>query len=165
MELSLFSRDVIALTTAVALSHNTFAALCLGGLKLLTGNLGRAIIETSAVKPEHQAVEAPAIVFNNQEELIAALDRGELRRDFAARESRLPLLPGVMTPSELIAACAAGFREMKLFPARQAGGTEMLKALAGHSRTCCSVPRAASPPRWRRSSWRCQTSPAWAALG
>jgi 2-dehydro-3-deoxyphosphogluconate aldolase/(4S)-4-hydroxy-2-oxoglutarate aldolase len=50
---------------------------------------------------------------------------------WAARESRLPLLPGVMTPSELIAASAAGFREMKLFPARQAGGTEMLKALAG----------------------------------
>jgi 2-dehydro-3-deoxyphosphogluconate aldolase/(4S)-4-hydroxy-2-oxoglutarate aldolase len=50
---------------------------------------------------------------------------------WAARESRLPLLPGVMTPSELIAACAAGFREMKLFPARQAGGTEMLEALAG----------------------------------
>jgi 2-dehydro-3-deoxyphosphogluconate aldolase/(4S)-4-hydroxy-2-oxoglutarate aldolase len=50
---------------------------------------------------------------------------------WAARESRLPLLPGVMTPSELIAASATGFREMKLFPARQAGGTEMLKALAG----------------------------------
>lgn len=55
-----------------------------GGLKLLTGNLGRAIIKTSAVKPEHQAVEAPAIVFNNQEELMAAFDRGELRRDFVA---------------------------------------------------------------------------------
>jgi 2-dehydro-3-deoxyphosphogluconate aldolase/(4S)-4-hydroxy-2-oxoglutarate aldolase len=49
----------------------------------------------------------------------------------AARESGLPLLPGVMTPSDVIAARLAGFREMKLFPAQQAGGMGMLKALAG----------------------------------
>lgn len=49
----------------------------------------------------------------------------------AARESGLPLLPGVMTPSEVIAARLAGFREMKLFPAQQAGGIGMLQALAG----------------------------------
>mgnify|MGYP001416572172 CR=1 FL=1 len=49
----------------------------------------------------------------------------------AARETGLPLLPGVMTPSEVIAARLAGFREMKLFPAQQAGGMGMLRALAG----------------------------------
>ena len=49
----------------------------------------------------------------------------------AARASALPLLPGVMTPSDVIAAGAAGFRELKLFPAKQAGGVAMLKALAG----------------------------------
>ena len=49
----------------------------------------------------------------------------------AARETGLPLLPGVMTPSEVIAARLAGFRELKLFPAQQAGGIGMLKALAG----------------------------------
>lgn len=49
----------------------------------------------------------------------------------AARDSGLPLLPGVMTPSELIAARAAGFTELKLFPAQQAGGIGMLKALGG----------------------------------
>jgi 2-dehydro-3-deoxyphosphogluconate aldolase / (4S)-4-hydroxy-2-oxoglutarate aldolase len=49
----------------------------------------------------------------------------------AARRSRLPLLPGVMTPSDVIAARAAGFSALKLFPAQQAGGLEMLKALAG----------------------------------
>lgn len=43
----------------------------------------------------------------------------------------LPLLPGVMTPSEIIAARAAGFRALKFFPAQQAGGIGMLKALAG----------------------------------
>lgn len=49
----------------------------------------------------------------------------------AARESRLPLLPGVMTPSEVIAARNAGFDALKLFPAQQAGGIGMLKALGG----------------------------------
>jgi 2-dehydro-3-deoxyphosphogluconate aldolase/(4S)-4-hydroxy-2-oxoglutarate aldolase len=48
-----------------------------------------------------------------------------------ARDSGLPLLPGVMTPSDVIAARAAGFTEMKLFPAQQAGGIGMLKALGG----------------------------------
>ena len=38
---------------------------------------------------------------------------------------------GVMTPSDVIAARAAGFTELKLFPAQQAGGINMLKALAG----------------------------------
>ncbi len=49
----------------------------------------------------------------------------------AARGARFPLLPGVMTPTELIAGRAAGFEVFKLFPAQQAGGVEMLKALAG----------------------------------
>jgi 2-dehydro-3-deoxyphosphogluconate aldolase/(4S)-4-hydroxy-2-oxoglutarate aldolase len=49
----------------------------------------------------------------------------------SSRASNLPLLPGVMTPSELIAARAAGFAEVKLFPAAQAGGIKMLKALGG----------------------------------
>jgi len=55
-----------------------------GGLKVLNGNLGRAVIKTSAVAPEHRVVEAPAIVFDTQEALMAAFDRGELRRDFVA---------------------------------------------------------------------------------
>ena len=49
----------------------------------------------------------------------------------AARASGLPLLPGVMTPSEVMAAREAGFRQLKLFPAVPAGGIGMLNALAG----------------------------------
>ncbi len=49
----------------------------------------------------------------------------------AAHETGLPLLPGVMTPSDVIAARMAGFGELKLFPAQQAGGIGMLKALGG----------------------------------
>jgi phosphogluconate dehydratase len=55
-----------------------------GGLKLLTGNLGRAVIKSSAVKPEHRVVEAPAIVFENQEAFLAAFKAGQLDRDFVA---------------------------------------------------------------------------------
>ncbi len=49
----------------------------------------------------------------------------------ASNANEMPLLPGVMTPSDIIAARAAGFNELKLFPAQQAGGVGMLKALAG----------------------------------
>jgi 2-dehydro-3-deoxyphosphogluconate aldolase/(4S)-4-hydroxy-2-oxoglutarate aldolase len=49
----------------------------------------------------------------------------------AARSSGLPWLPGVMTPSEVLAARAAGLCQLKLFPAQPAGGVAMLKALYG----------------------------------
>ena len=49
----------------------------------------------------------------------------------AAKRSGLPLLPGVMTPSEVMAAREAGFRQLKLFPAVPAGGVGMLNAIAG----------------------------------
>jgi len=55
-----------------------------GGLKLLQGNLGRSVIKVSAVKPEHQVVEAPAVVFDSQEAVLDAFRRGELHRDFIA---------------------------------------------------------------------------------
>jgi len=55
-----------------------------GGLRLLKGNLGRSVIKTSAVPEDRHIIEAPAIVFDAQEELLAAFDRGELERDFVA---------------------------------------------------------------------------------
>ena len=55
-----------------------------GGIRLLTGGLGRAVMKTSAVKPQHLVVEAPALVFDDQESLLAAFKRGELDRDFIA---------------------------------------------------------------------------------
>lgn len=48
----------------------------------------------------------------------------------AARGARFPLLPGVMTPTEMIAARNSGFNVLKLFPAQQAGGAGMLRAVA-----------------------------------
>jgi len=55
-----------------------------GGIKVLDGKLGRCVIKTSAVKPEHQVVEAPAIVFERQDDLLDAFKRGELEKDFVA---------------------------------------------------------------------------------
>ncbi|MDB5474197.1 MAG: phosphogluconate dehydratase, partial [Devosia sp.] len=55
-----------------------------GGLKLLTGNLGRSVIKVSAVKPEHRVIEAPARVFHGQEGLQAAFKAGELTGDMIA---------------------------------------------------------------------------------
>ncbi|MFC6673022.1 phosphogluconate dehydratase [Marinobacterium aestuariivivens] len=55
-----------------------------GGLKVLDGNLGRGVIKISAVAPEHQVVEAEAIVFDDQDQLAEAFKRGELERDFVA---------------------------------------------------------------------------------
>ena len=49
----------------------------------------------------------------------------------AAQDCPIPLLPGVMTPTEVMRAMDAGFRFLKLFPAEQTGGLAMLKALAG----------------------------------
>lgn len=52
-----------------------------GGLRLLTGNLGRAVIKLSAVSPEHRMVTAPARVFDDQVTLLEAFGRGELTGD------------------------------------------------------------------------------------
>ncbi|TNY36474.1 phosphogluconate dehydratase [Thermomonospora catenispora] len=52
-----------------------------GGLRTVTGNLGRAVVKISAVAPEHRVVEAPARVFGSQQELHAAFEAGELDRD------------------------------------------------------------------------------------
>ena len=52
-----------------------------GGLKLLTGNLGRSVIKVSAVPDDRQVIEAPARVFDSQEALQQAFSAGELDRD------------------------------------------------------------------------------------
>jgi phosphogluconate dehydratase len=55
-----------------------------GGLQLLTGNLGKAVIKVSAVAEEHQTVTAPAKVFSSQSALQDAYTRGELNQNFIA---------------------------------------------------------------------------------
>jgi len=68
--------------TIVAGVDNPFLAD--GGLVLLDGNIGRAIIKISAVQEKHRIVKAPAVVFDSQEALIAAFEEGSLEKDFIA---------------------------------------------------------------------------------
>jgi phosphogluconate dehydratase len=55
-----------------------------GGLRLVDGNIGRAIVKTSAMKEEHYTVSAPARVFHSQEAFTDAFNEGELECDFVA---------------------------------------------------------------------------------
>lgn len=69
------SLDSEVLTTASAPFQEN------GGLKLLKGNLGRAVIKVSAVAEQHRLVEAPAVVIDDQNKLEALFQAGELDKD------------------------------------------------------------------------------------
>lgn len=66
-------KDVIASIDKPFSSH--------GGLKVMSGNLGRAIMKTSAVDKDHQVIEAPAVIFNSQYDLEAEFKAGNLDKD------------------------------------------------------------------------------------
>lgn len=55
-----------------------------GGLRMLHGNLGRGVIKVSSVPDDRLVIEAPAVVFHDQDDIKRAFDRGELNRDFIA---------------------------------------------------------------------------------
>lgn len=55
-----------------------------GGLKVMSGNIGRAIMKVSAVDEQHQIIVAPAVVFNDQHELEQRVKSGELNKNFVA---------------------------------------------------------------------------------
>lgn len=117
-------------------------ALVAGGIRVLEVTLrtahGLAAIRAIAEQVPEAIVGVGTLT--RPEEFAAARDAGAVfgvspgltaALVGAARASGLPLLPGVMTPSEVMAAREAGFAQLKLFPAVPAGGVGMLKALAG----------------------------------
>jgi phosphogluconate dehydratase len=80
-----------------------------GGLKLLRGNLGAAVIKVSAVTPERQVIEAPARVFHSQAALQATFKAGELDRDVICvvrfqgpKANGMPELHGLTPPLGLL---------------------------------------------------------------
>jgi phosphogluconate dehydratase len=104
-----------------------------GGLRLLTGNLGRAVIKTSAMAHEHHVVEAPALVFNDQQEVIAAFKAGKLARDFVAvvrfqgpRANGMPELHK-LTPS-LTSLQSKGFQVALVTDGRMSGASGSVPA-------------------------------------
>jgi len=125
-------------TDAVPLAR----ALVAGGIRVLEVTLrtAAALESVRAIRAEVPEALVGVGTITTPAELDAAQAAGavfgvspgaspSLLRAIAA--SGLPFLPGVMTPSEVIAARDAGFDAMKLFPAAQAGGIGMLKALGG----------------------------------
>ncbi|MDK4530830.1 phosphogluconate dehydratase [Kingella kingae] len=81
-----------------------------GGLRLMKGNVGRGVIKVSAVKDSHRIIEAPAIVFNDQKEVLTAFERGELDgKDFVcvvrfqgARANGMPELHKLTPPLAIL---------------------------------------------------------------
>ncbi len=117
-------------------------ALVAGGIRVLEVTL-RTVHGLPAIRAIAQQVPQAIVgvgTLTQPEEFAAARDAGAVfgvspgltaALIAAAKTSGLPLLPGVMTPSEVMAARESGFRQLKLFPAVPAGGIGMLNALAG----------------------------------
>ena len=104
-----------------------------GGLRLLSGPLGRAVMKTSAVKSEHLVVEAPAIVFEDQEALQAAYHRGELDKDFIAvvrfqgpRANGMPELHNLTPPLSVL--LDKGFKVALVTDGRMSGASGKVPA-------------------------------------
>jgi 2-dehydro-3-deoxyphosphogluconate aldolase/(4S)-4-hydroxy-2-oxoglutarate aldolase len=98
----------------------------LPAIQAIAGQVPEAIVGAGTLtrREEFNAAREAGAVFGVSPGLTPALID-------AAKSSGLPLLPGVMTPSEVMAAREAGFRQLKLFPAVPAGGVGMLNAIAG----------------------------------
>lgn len=98
----------------------------LAAIRAITDHVPDAIVGVGTLtQPEELAAARDAgAVFGVSPGLTPALVA-------AVKTSGLQLLPGVMTPSEVMIARDAGFRQLKLFPAVPAGGVGMLNAIAG----------------------------------
>ena len=117
-------------------------ALVAGGIRVLEITL-RTAHGFAAIRAISDAVPDAIVgvgTLTLPEQFVAARDAGAVfgvspgltpALIAAVLSSGLSLLPGVMTPSEVMVAREAGFRQLKLFPAAQAGGIGMLNALAG----------------------------------
>ena len=104
-----------------------------GGLKLLAGNLGRAVIKVSSVPADRRVVEAPALVFDSQEAMLAAFDAGRLERDVVAvvrfqgpRANGMPELHKLTPP--LGALQKKGFRVALVTDGRMSGASGQVPA-------------------------------------
>jgi 2-dehydro-3-deoxyphosphogluconate aldolase/(4S)-4-hydroxy-2-oxoglutarate aldolase len=111
---------------AIRLISRTFPGAYVGAGTVTTPEALRQVAEAGATFAVSPGLSAPLLA--------------------AAQDSPIPLLPGIMTPSEAMTAMAAGFKYLKLFPAEQAGGVAMLKALAGPFRELRFCPTGGITP-------------------
>jgi phosphogluconate dehydratase len=114
-----------------------------GGLKLLRGNLGRSVIKVSAVKSEHRVVEAPARVFDSQDDVISAFKAGELARDVVVvvrhqgpRANGMPELHKLTPP--LTSLQSKGFNVALITDGRMSGASGAVPAAIHVTPECLS---------------------------
>ncbi|MDB6089262.1 MAG: edd [Gammaproteobacteria bacterium] len=114
-----------------------------GGLKLMRGNLGRSVIKVSAVKSEHRVVEAPARVFDAQDDVMKAFEAGELARDVVVvvryqgpRANGMPELHK-LTPA-LASLQSKGFKVALVTDGRMSGASGAVPAAIHVSPECLS---------------------------
>ena len=133
---------VIPVITIEKLEHAVplARALCAGGLRVLEVTL-RTPAALAAIEAMRKAVPEAVVgvgTLARPEDFVRAASAGAqfgvspgLTAELAAAaaSASFPLLPGIMTPSDLLAGLGWGFDTFKLFPAQQAGGIGMLKAL------------------------------------
>ncbi len=117
-------------------------ALVEGGIRVLEVTM-RTAVALACVRAIRDAVPSAIVgvgTIINRADMDSALEAGAMfgvspgttpELLAHAATNAFPFLPGTMTPSDVMRALDAGFNAMKLFPARQAGGVEMLKALGG----------------------------------
>ena len=104
-----------------------------GGLRVLTGNIGTATIKVSSVPADRLVIEAPAIVFDNQDAVKDAFERGELDRDFVAvvrfqgpRANGMPELHKLTPPLGVLQ--SRGFRVALVTDGRMSGASGKIPA-------------------------------------
>jgi phosphogluconate dehydratase len=104
-----------------------------GGLKLLTGNLGRSVIKVSSVPQDRHVVEAPCRIFDSQEALLAAFKAGELERDLVCvvrwqgpRANGMPELHKLTPPLAVLQ--GKGFRVALVTDGRMSGASGKVPA-------------------------------------
>ncbi|MBI2770632.1 MAG: phosphogluconate dehydratase [Burkholderiales bacterium] len=121
------SRDEAVVRTAAAPFSET------GGLKLLTGNLGRAVIKVSAVPDDRHVIEAPARIFNSQDELLKAFSAGTLEHDMVCvvrwqgpRANGMPELHKLTPPLAVLQ--GKGFRVALVTDGRMSGASGKVPA-------------------------------------
>jgi 2-dehydro-3-deoxyphosphogluconate aldolase/(4S)-4-hydroxy-2-oxoglutarate aldolase len=133
---------VVPVITIMKLEHAVplAQALTRGGLRVLEVTL-RTPVALAAIEAMRKAVPEAIVgagTLTRPQDFVDAEQAGSqfgvspgLTQELvqAAKLVSYPLLPGTMTPSEVMAARALGFTALKLFPAQQAGGVGMLKAL------------------------------------
>lgn len=122
-----------------------------GGMRLLAGNLGRAIMKTSAVDESRWTIEAPARLFDNQDDVLAAFQAGELDRDVIVvvrfqgpRANGMPELHKLTTPLGVLQ--DRGFRVALLTDGRMSGASGKVPACIHLSPEALPAPDGKSGP-------------------